>query len=81
MVDLTGAFAVRSALVPELLYITFNYLFKQQRHLIMTTGIGKKEECDKEILESVGLRHQHAYTILRKFLQLQNNHNFDPYMI
>jgi hypothetical protein len=73
MVDLTGAFAVRSSLVKDKRLEAFNYLFENQDQLIMTTGINSKDDKEEFIIRSVGLNSSHAYTILRKFLQLQHN--------
>ena len=73
MVDLTGAFAVRSSLVKDKRLEAFNYLFENQDQLIMTTGINSKDDKEEFIIRSVGLNSSHAYTILRKFSQLQHN--------
>jgi len=64
MVDLTGAFAVRSSLVKDKRLEAFNYLFENQDQLIMTTGINSKDDKEEFIIRSVGLNSSHAYTIL-----------------
>ena len=69
MVDLTGAFAVRSDLIPGYDRMNFEYLFKNQENIIISTGIGSRNKYEDAQLRSVGLRSKHAYSLLRKFSQ------------
>lgn len=74
MVDLTGAFAVRSDLIPGYDRMNFEYLFKNQENIIISTGIGSRNKYEDAQLRSVGLRSKHAYSLLR-LTSIRDNEN------